>query len=179
MPRVQRLHTRSIDLPSVWSRFARAITHRSGITRSHQKRRRMVRMRFIRRCAYLFWVRHDRAMAMSCADCSNIGLATDKPPHSRSDFFNCNQCNDWCWNPHVSNWQTKLSGYPEMTETKPIACSCGGRLFWKSHRVQGWWSELINESGRTQETDLSKLMHMSDPKTVICAECKKRVPIGS
>lgn len=57
-----------------------------------------------------------------------------------------------------------------------VVCKCGSRLFYESVRCNGWWVALISESGDVEDTNLDNLKYGPTPKTVVCAECRKRNP---
>jgi hypothetical protein len=53
---------------------------------------------------------------------------------------------------------------------------CGGLSgFTRSTKCNGWWKEQCTWDGTVQETDLDSVKYMPKPKTVICADCFRRI----
>ncbi len=63
-----------------------------------------------------------------------------------------------------------------MASDTPLVCECGSSLFWKAYRTGGWWKQLIHGDGSIEDTDLGGVRYSPEPKTIVCAECKKRHP---
>lgn len=64
--------------------------------------------------------------------------------------------------------------------SEQIKCVCGSTMFHRNYRARGTWGQLViaNDSGGVDvdETFLDGLRDTGEPKTMGCADCKKRVP---
>jgi len=60
---------------------------------------------------------------------------------------------------------------------KPTCPKCGGKSgFIMNEYVCGWWETWYDWGGKIESTNLDKMKHQPFPKSVVCADCKKRIP---